>query len=298
MAALVGGAFLAQERRGAAVRPGDLLRTVVGGVDDDGVVGDAEVIQLLQQFADVVVVLDHAVRIQADTGPAVGFLLQVGPDVHAGAVEPDEEGLVGLVRLVDEVLGSLHQFVVDGFHTLARQGAGVFDLAVSERMDHPTWAVLFAKLWIFRVVVGFRFLFGVHVVQVAEEFIEAVVGRQVLVAVAQVVLAELAGGVALLLHHIAQGRRPVRDAVLRAGHANGQQAGAKRMLAENEGSTPGGAGLLAVGMSEQCAFFADAVDVGGFVAHHALVVGTEVKDANVVAEDHQDVRFVGGLSTE
>ncbi|MNG40164.1 hypothetical protein D3C84_1286270 [compost metagenome] len=51
-------------------------------------------------------------------------------------------------------------------------------------------------------------------------------------------------------------------------------------------------------MSEQCAFFADAVDVGSFVAHHALVVGTEVKDADVVAEDHQDVRFVGGLSTE
>ncbi|MCY1187179.1 hypothetical protein D9M73_281310 [compost metagenome] len=70
------------------------------------------------------------------------------------------------------------------------------------------------------------------------------------------------------------------------------------MLAENEGSTPGGAGLLAVGMGEQRAFSADTVDVGGFVTHHALVVSTQVEDADVVAEDHQDVRFVGGLCTE
>jgi hypothetical protein len=38
-----------------------------------------------------------------------------------------------------------------------------------------------------------RLLLGVEVVQVAEELVEAVVGGQVLVAVAQVVLAELAG---------------------------------------------------------------------------------------------------------
>ncbi|MCY1415003.1 hypothetical protein D9M71_304700 [compost metagenome] len=298
MAAFVGSALLAVKRRSAAIRPAEFLGSVIGRVYDDGVVGNAQVIQLFQQLADLPVVLDHAIRVQANPRLALGLFLQVGPDMHARTVEPDEKRLVGFVRLVDEVLGGLHQFVVDGFHTLARQGTGVFDLAVSERMDHPTWAVLFAKLRIFGVVVGFRFFFGIHVVQVAEELIKAMVGRQVPVAVAQVVLAELAGGVALLLHRITDGRRPIGDAMLGAGHADGQQTGAKRMLAQDERRTPGGAGLLAVGMSEQCAFFADAVDVGSFVAHHALVVGTEVKDADVVAEDHQDVRFVGGLSTE
>ncbi|MCY1369415.1 hypothetical protein D9M69_564550 [compost metagenome] len=119
-----------------------------------------------------------------------------------------------------------------------------------------------------------------------------------LVAVAEVVLAELAGGVALLLHRVAEGRRPVGDAVLGAGHADGQQAGAERMLAEGEGGTAGGAGLLAVGVGEQRAFPGDAVDVGRLVAHHALVVGAEIEVADIVAKDHQDVRFVRRLHTQ
>ena len=59
-----------------------------------------------------------------------------------------------------------------------------------------------ANSWSLRELVGVRvvellgLLFGVEVVQVAEELVEAVHGRQVLVLVAEVVLAELAGGVA------------------------------------------------------------------------------------------------------
>ena len=41
-----------------------------------------------------------------------------------------------------------------------------------------------------------RLLFGIQVIQVAEELVEAVLGRQVLIAVAQMVLAELSGRVA------------------------------------------------------------------------------------------------------
>ncbi len=39
---------------------------VVGGVDDDGVVGDAEIVELLEKLADMPVVLDHAVGIEAE----------------------------------------------------------------------------------------------------------------------------------------------------------------------------------------------------------------------------------------
>jgi hypothetical protein len=39
------------------------VRAVVGRVQHDGVVGDAEVIDQLQQFSDVPVVLDHAVAV-------------------------------------------------------------------------------------------------------------------------------------------------------------------------------------------------------------------------------------------
>ena len=47
----------------AGIRPGALVRAVVGRVDDDGVVGDAELVDRLQQLADIAVVLDHAVGI-------------------------------------------------------------------------------------------------------------------------------------------------------------------------------------------------------------------------------------------
>ncbi len=50
-----------------------------------------------------------------------------------------------------------------------------------------------------RVVLVFRLLFRVEVVEVAEELVEAVSRRKVLVTVAQVVLAELPCGVPLLL---------------------------------------------------------------------------------------------------
>ena len=49
-------------------------------------------------------------------------------------------------------------------------------------------------------IVGMRRVFHrVEVIQVAEELVEAVDGRQELVAIAEMVLAELAGGVALRL---------------------------------------------------------------------------------------------------
>jgi hypothetical protein len=58
-----------------------------------------------------------------------------------------------------------------------------------------------------RGVVGqLRLLLGVQVVQVAEELVEAVVAGQVLVLVAQVVLAELAGRVPQRLEQLGDGR--------------------------------------------------------------------------------------------
>jgi hypothetical protein len=50
---------------------------------------------------------------------------------------------------------------------------------------------LLPKFGIFRVVVTLRFFLGIQVIQALEELIEAMVGRQVLVSVAEVILAEL-----------------------------------------------------------------------------------------------------------
>lgn len=68
------------------------------------VVGDAEIVQLLQHGADHVVVLGHAVRMETDAGAALGRPLQMRPHVHAGGVEPNEERLAGLGGAVGDPL--------------------------------------------------------------------------------------------------------------------------------------------------------------------------------------------------
>ena len=82
-------------------------------------------------------------------------------------------------------------------------GAGVLDRVPSgPAVDHPARpepGPEVRELLLGRVVVLLGLLLGVEVVEVAEELVEAVVGGQELVAVAEVVLAELAGRVALLL---------------------------------------------------------------------------------------------------
>ena len=144
-----------------------------------------------------------------------------------------------------------------------------------------------------RVVGVLRLLLGVEVVEVAEELLEAVVGRQHLVAVAEVVLAELAGDVAERAQQPGDGRVLDLHALGRAGQADLGQPGADRRLAGDEGGAPGGAALLAVPVGEERALLGDPVDVGRAVAHHAVVVGADVELADVVAPDHQDVGLRG-----
>ena len=114
----------------------------------------------------------------------------------------------------------------------------------------PRGPYLLPELRVFRVIVGFRLLFRVQVVKIAEKLVEAMHRRQVRVAVAEVVLAELAGRVALRLEQVGDGRRPVGDALRRAGHADGQQAGAERVLAQDERRPARRAALLRVGVGK------------------------------------------------
>ena len=60
-------------------------------------------------------------------------------------------------------------------------------------------------------------LLGVEVIEVAEELVEAVHRRQEFVAIAEMVLAELSGRVALRLQQLGDRRVLVRQAFLRAG---------------------------------------------------------------------------------
>ena len=90
-------------------------------------------------------------------------------------------------------------------------------------------------------------------IEVAEELVEAVHGRQKLVAVAEMVLAELAGRVAERLQQLGDRRILRLKPDGRARQADLGQAGAERRLAGDEGGAPGGAALLAVPVGEQIA---------------------------------------------
>ena len=81
-------------------------------------------------------------------------------------------------------------------------------------------------------------LLGVEVVEVAEELVEAVRGRQELVAVTEVVLAELPGGVAQGLQRRGDGRVLGAEPDVGAGHADLRQARAVRVLAGDERRAP------------------------------------------------------------
>ena len=189
-----------------------------------------------------------------------------------------------------------------GLHALLGERAGVLDrlpaLAVGDAVEHAARSELLLECRILGIVGQFRLFLGVQVIEVAEELVEAVHGRQVFIAIAEMVLAELAGGVAERLEQFGDGRVFLLKSDRRAGHADLGQAGADRVLAGDEAGAAGGAALLAVVVGERHAFVGDAVDVRGLVAHHAPAEVADVPDADVVAPEDQDVGLLCPSSIE
>jgi hypothetical protein len=70
-------------------------------------------------------------------------------------------------------------------------------------MQHAARSELLPELRVLRIVDVLRLLLGVEMVEVAEELVESVHGGQELVAVAEMVLAELAGRIPCALSAVA-----------------------------------------------------------------------------------------------
>ena len=122
------GVLLAAERCTAAIGPAKRLGAVVGRIHDDGVVLEAQFLELVEHLSHMSVVLDHAVGIRPQARDALAFRLQMGVDVHPGGVPPEEEGLVLLFGIVQEAKRFLGDFLVNGFHPFLaeRAGASIF----------------------------------------------------------------------------------------------------------------------------------------------------------------------------
>ena len=239
------------------------LGAIIGGVDDNRIIGDLQVLELLQELAYMSVSLYHAVCVDPQSRLSFRRRLEMRPDMHTGCVEPDEERFVRLVGAVDEVECRLQKLLIHRLHPLRGEGTCVLHLPVRGRLEHAARAVPLPECRVFRIILVFRLLLGVHVVQVPEEFIEAMVRGQEFILVTQVVLAKLACHVTQGLQQFCNGRVLGTDADISAREANLGEPGSKRRLAGDEGGPAGCAALLAVVVGEHRAFLGNAVDVGG-----------------------------------
>ncbi len=139
-----------------------------------------------------------------------------------------------------------------------------------------------------------RVFHRVEVIEVAEELVEAVDGRQEFIPVAEVVLAELAGGVALRLERGGDGAGFRGQTGGRARLADGGHAGADGQLAGDEVGAPRRATRFRVVVGEEHAFLGELVEVRRLAGHHAAMVGADVPHADVIPHDEDDVGFLVG----
>jgi hypothetical protein len=191
----------------------------------------------VEHQADIVVMLQHAGAVEI--GLRAVFLRRVAPlivetgiEVHAGGVEPDEEGLAVGLGLLHKGLRLGNDFPgIEVLHPLLSQRASVLALLFADltearvlgrvvdvggdTVEHTTGAELLLVVFdIARVGLGevlvialLGLFLSIQVIEVAEELVEAVHSRQMRVTIAEVILAELAGGVAVLLQDLGQARR-------------------------------------------------------------------------------------------
>ena len=228
--------------------------------------------------------------------------------MHATRIEPHEERLLVPVRAIDEIQRGLEEFFVDGLHSFLGERPRILAplLAPRAKSGIVTWRVsrsrdalhdaarteLRPERGVLRIVSVLRLILGVQVVEIAEEFVEAVNGRQKLIAIAEMVLAELSRRVTLRLEQVGERWILRRQTLLCRRQTHLQEASAQWALASDERSSTGGAGLLAVVVREDGALAGNAVNVGRPIAHHAAVIGADVPVSDVIAHDDEDVGFL------
>lgn len=218
--------------------------------------------------------------------------------MHPGRVPPAEERLAGVLLAADEILCGSEGFLVDGLHSLLGQRSGVLDrlasFAVRLGTDHAPRSEFLQEGRILGIVEIFGLFRRVEVIETAEVFVEAVHCRQMFVAITEMILTELAGGVALFLQQGGDSRIAGLPTFLCPGQADLRHAGADRDGPTDKSGTPGSAALLAVIVGKGYALARDPVDVRRLVTHHSAVVVADIPGADIITPDHQNVRRTTG----
>ena len=93
------------------------MRPIVSAVKDDRIIGDTQLIELIEESTDQIIVAHHGIVINPGLTTLL-FFRCMGPKVHSGGVKPNEEGLVLLGGALDELLGGIQKLQIDCFHPL------------------------------------------------------------------------------------------------------------------------------------------------------------------------------------
>jgi hypothetical protein len=116
-------------------------------------------------------------------------------------------------------------------------------------------------------------------------------GRQMLIAIAEVVFAKLAGAIALGLEQLSDGGIFRFKASFSARQPHLAETGAEDALTGDESRTTSGAALFGVVVDEATTLLGYAVNVGGLIAHQAIAVATQIALTDVVTPEDENVGF-------
>lgn len=298
------GVLLVPEGCSSAVRLGVVVRSIVGRVQHNRVVGDLQFIDQVEQLANMHIMLNHAVvvLVRVWASEVLMLLFDMRAEVHSCCIPPAEKGFAFLMFPLDESLSLGKSLFVNRFHSFLGQWAGVFDrlptfcigLAsqdatrtelLPERLSvcqHQIAGVI-TILWLF---------FGVEVIQISEELIKAMHGWRMLVEISLMVLSKLICRIALALQN--GGHRDVNflPSLRSVWHTNFGHASSHGNVPADECRASRGTTLLPVVIGEADAFAGNAVDVGRFVAHHPPVVVADIPRADIIAPDDENIRLL------
>src|SRR5436190_10303408 len=123
--------------------------------------------------------------------------------VHMCEVEPYKKWITLLILSCNEIRGRFNKFIIAGFHSFFIQWTCVFYFLLANLS--PTWhysGIIFVgcpgmkdtpgpesllELWIFGIVSHFGFFFCIKMIKIAKEFIEAMIGRQHVIEITQMI---------------------------------------------------------------------------------------------------------------
>ena len=265
------------------------------------------IVQGLEHRADVLVVVDHGVRVLAHPAPGLtqAFRLHMRAKMHVREVHPDKERLARLRLALDEISSPLRHVVVDRLHPLPGKWSRVLDRLLADlaesrihsrivrvcrfAVEHAPRTVLFTKGRVLGIVAVLWFFLGVEMIQIAIELIEAVDGRQEFVAVTQMVLAELAGRISASLEHRGDCRIFLLQPECGPRQTDFGQPRSHTVLAGNERRPTRRTALFSVVIRKQHPLAGNAIDIRGPIAHHASRVRAEVRLPDIVTPNNHNV---------